>query len=139
MKTIPNRIADTYNRITTGRRYPGVNIREIWDYRLSSAVPCIDTTGGTWVAQVWRKENIPFDPANPEHTLATPLETYDTGIKTTLNDSKDCDKVSACYVWLITVRDKYSLPDIEERKPLVKKINQMNAQLAAIGAANHDD
>ncbi|MCH9836292.1 hypothetical protein K0U83_11555 [bacterium] len=111
----------------------GENIREVWDYRLSNATPLIDRRGGTWVAQVWAKANPDYDPADPS-TLAAPLEVYDTGIPATPGDEHDPEKVLACYVWFLAVRDEYARADIEELKPFVATINQATAELALRGA-----
>ncbi len=105
----------------------GRNIREVWDFRLSTASPLIDRRGGTWVVQIWANEGSP-----------QPLEEYDTGMPVEVNDQFDTKKLTVCYKWLLTVRDKYALPDIEERKPLVAQINAANAQLAQLGRVNND-
>lgn len=107
----------------------GINIREVWDFRLSSAVPGIDTRSGTWVVSIYAKENPDYDPENPT-TLALPLETYDTGIKSVEGDEYDTVKVSVCYEWLKSVRDKYSLDNIEELKPSVANTNKLTASLS---------
>lgn len=112
--------------------FEGKNILEVWDYRLSTACPMIDRSGGTWVVKIFAKDNLDYsEGAKP----ALPLETHDTGIQTKPNDAYDTAKVAKCYEWLLTVRDKYALPNIEELKPIVKKINKANAELAAKGAA----
>lgn len=110
----------------------GVNIREVWDFRLSTAVPQIDRSTGTWVVNIYSKTNPDYDPSKPE-TLAKPLESHDTGIKFVTGDEYDSKKVISCFEWLLKVRDKYSLDDIDERKPLVAKINAANAALAELG------
>ena len=112
----------------------GVHIREVWDFRLSSAVPGIDTRSGTWVVSIYAKENPDYDPDNSA-TLALPLEIHDTGIKSVFGDEYDKAKVSVCFEWLKSVRDKYSLDNIEELKPLVKDVNEENAKLSELGAA----
>ena len=112
----------------------GKDIREVWDFRLSSAVPQIDRRSGAWVVNIYSKTNPDYDPEDPT-TLAAPLESHDTGIAFEEGDERDESKVIVCYEWLLTIRDKYTLPDIEERKPLVALINKANAALAALGAA----
>lgn len=111
----------------------GKNIREVWDFRLSRAVPVIDRRGGTWVVQIWAKTNPDYNPKDPS-TLARPLEVYDTGIPAEDGDEYNTDKVKVCYEWLKTVRDNYSLDDIEDRKPIVAQINEANDKLAAMNA-----
>lgn len=114
--------------------FQGKNIREVWDFRLSSAVPVINRTSGTWVVEIWSKDNPDYDPKRPE-SAATPLEAYDTGIEAVEGDEFDSQKVGVCYQWLYTVRDKYALPNIEELKPHVAKINEANEALSKLGAA----
>lgn len=95
----------------------GLDIKEVWDYRLSTAVPTIYNQGKTWVVAIHSKGE-----------SNDPLETHDTGVSTEKGDTYDTDKVKVCFEWLKSVRDKYSLPDIEERKPLVAKINRLHAE-----------
>lgn len=111
--------------------FEGVNIREVWDYRLSSAVPQVDRRSGTWVVQILAKSNPDYDPSKPE-TMAKPLEVHDTGIKAVTGDEYDCDKLKVCYEWLLTRRDDYALENIEEMKPVVAKINALNAKLGEL-------
>ena len=110
----------------------GISIREVWDYRLSRAIPIISRKSGFWVVEIRSKSNPDFDPSNPD-SISEPLEVFDTKIPVMNNDEYDTVKVIKCYEWLKTVRDNYSLPDIEERKPLVATINAANAALAALG------
>ena len=110
------------------------DIKEVWDYRLSSAVPLIDRASGTWVVKIFAKDNEDYDPSK-QKTMALPLEEFDTGIVYELGDEYDVSKLKPCYEWLLSVRDKYSLPNIEELKPVVSKINEANAKLAELGAA----
>ena len=109
------------------------NIREVWDYRLSTAVPTIYRDSGTWVVKIYAKENPDYDPAKPE-ALAQPLAEHDTGIEAVEGDEYDPDKLRPCFEWLLSVRDEYALDDIEELKPIVKKINEANAKMAELGA-----
>ena len=109
-----------------------MRIEDVWDYRLSTAAPLIDRRSGTWVVQIWSKNNPDYDPAAGP---ARPLEEYDTGIPFVPGDEHDEEKISICYDWLLSVRDKYSRPDIEELKPVVARIRKAQAELAARGAA----
>ena len=113
--------------------YAGVDIKEVWDFRLSRAAPVIVRGKEFWEIQIWAKDNPAYDPEKPE-TLAKPLEVISTDIKVEPGDEYDTAKVAACYELMYKVRDNYSLPDIEERKPLVAKINAANAALADLGA-----
>jgi len=111
------------------KKFEGKEIREVWDFRLSTANPLIDTRSGTWIVHIYSNKN-------PDFTgkAAQPLESYDTGIKSEVGDEYDSSKVSKCYEWLYSVRDKYSRKNIEELKPHVKKINAANKALAELGA-----
>ena len=100
----------------------GENILEVWDYRLSTAVPLIDRRDGTWVVAVYAKNN----------NTGEPVESYNTGIESVDGDEYDREKVTVCYEWLLTVRDRYSLPDIEGLKPLASRANQLQAELSEI-------
>ena len=111
----------------------GEDIREIWNHRLSRAVPCIDRRGGTWVAQIWAKSHPDHRPGDTS-TLAMPLETFDTGIAAVEGDTHDREKIRACYVWLKSRRDEYALPNVEELKPTVAQIEAKNQELHELNA-----
>ena len=96
------------------------DIREVWDYRLSIAVPHMDRTGATWLVVICAK-------------TGGELERYDTGIKVEDLDTNDQRKLNICYEWLLSIRDKYALPNIKQMKPLVKIINQANKELSILG------
>lgn len=100
----------------------GVNIKEVWDYRLSTAVPTIYNSGKTWSVMINAKDNGDL------------LAVYDTKIPCEHGDAYDHKKVKGCYEWLLTVHDMYSRDNIEELKPIVAKINALNAELAATAA-----
>ena len=105
----------------------GKHILEVWDYRLSIAVPIIYREGKTWVVAVCSKVSPDYTEGG---TPAEPLEIHDTGIPSEKGDAYDTTKVKVCYEWLLTVRDKYSLSNIEELKPLAAAANKANAELA---------
>jgi hypothetical protein len=109
------------------KKFAGKDIKEVWDYRLSNACPFIERKG-TWVVHICAKSNKDFN----GNEYSKPLESHDTGIKTEINDANDYKKVAKCYEWLYSVRDKYSLPDIAKRKPLVSKINAANKAAAEV-------
>ncbi len=81
------------------KQFKGIDIKEVWDYRLSSATPLIYNTGKTWLVAIYSKgeEN-------------EPLETHDTGIPCEKGDTYDKRKIIECFKWLYSVRDKYTLP-----------------------------
>ena len=124
--------------MTTNKTFQGIDIKEVWDYRLSSATPMIDRRGGTWVVHIYAKANADYDPANPE-SIAQPLESFDTEIPAEKGDTWDVEKVKVCYEWLYSVRDKYSLPNIEQMKPHVAKINAANKALADLAVGKSPD
>lgn len=110
----------------------GIDIREVWDFRLSKAVPMIDRTSGTWVIKIFAKNNPDYNPEDPA-TLAVPLEEHDTGIIFVEGDEYDTEKLIPCFKWLLSARDEYSLSHIEERKPVVAIINVANKKAGKIG------
>ena len=105
------------------KQFEGVDIREVWNFRLSTAVPTIHREGGTWVVHIHSKVD-----------GGEPLESHDTGIEAVSGDQFNKDNLIACYKWLYSVRDKYALEDIEERKPHVAQIEEVNKILAQMGA-----
>lgn len=102
------------------KKFNGVDMREVWDYRLSTAVPTIYRRD-TWQVEITSKG------PNPK-----PLAVHDTGIPVEPDDTHDREKISACYEWLYQQRDQFALPDIEERKPIVKRIHELAAQRAEL-------
>lgn len=94
------------------------DIREVWDFRLSSAAPTLYNLPG----ENWRVE------IHDKGEDNEPLATYDTGIPSTPGDNWNTEGMDACYAWLRSVRDEYALPGIEIRKPVVAMINEANAE-----------
>jgi hypothetical protein len=116
------------------KTFKGVDIREVWDFRLSTAVPQINREGGTWVVYIYAKDNADYIPGQPP---VEPLDTYDTGIQSESGDQFDTKKIKVCYKWLYSQRDKYSKPNIENLKPHVAKINTINDALNAAMSEAH--
>ncbi len=108
----------------------GKDILEVWDYRLSTAYPIINNSGPEWIVEIHAKSAPDYDPENPDD-FAKPLEVFKTGIVSANGDSFDAEKVKICYEWLKTVRDKYSLDNIDELKPLVKDVRASQERLHA--------
>ena len=104
------------------KEFEGVDIKEVWNYRLSSAVPHIETGSGTWIVCIHAKDGGEL------------LASHDTGIKTEVGDERDTAKVKECYVWLYSVRDEYALDGIEAMKAQVAKIEEANKILSELGA-----
>ena len=109
------------------KKFQGENILEVWDWRLSKASPTFYREK-TWIIAIHANDSPDYD-----GTPNSALEVYDTGIEVEENDIHDKEKLIVCYEWLYSVRDKYALDDIEERKPLVGKINQENLKLSQSG------
>ena len=109
----------------------GKNIKEVWDYRLSTATILIDRRSGTWVVQIWAKNSPDYDPEKPE-TLAQPLEIFDTEIPWEDGDEYSSENLTVCFEWLLTVRHAYALPNIEALKPAVVRLDKANAALAEL-------
>ncbi len=115
----------------------GINTREVWDFRLSTACVRIMRLE-TWIVEIWAKnlpDHVPEHkdddgnviPATPD---ALPLAVHDTGISVVKGDHHDTAKMKVCFEWLLTQRDKYALDDIEERKPAAAEINRINMEMA---------
>lgn len=118
--------------MNTKKTFSGVDIKEVWDFRLSAAHPLLrNDIGDTWKVQIWSNDNVDYDPADPS-TLAKPLEEHDTGIPCEKGDSHDANKVKACFAILYPLRDKYSRDHIEQRKPVVSLINSANAKASSL-------
>jgi len=101
------------------KQHAGVNILEVWDFRLSKSSPILYDTGEFWRVVINANDG------------SGVLDEYITDVKTTGN-VHDPVGISACYDWLRTVRDKYSRDHIELRKPLVAEINAANEKAASI-------
>lgn len=99
----------------------GVNIKEVWDFRLSKA-SCQIVRRENWECEIICKNG------------GGVLETHDSGIPYTQGDAYDCEKLKPCFEWFKSRRDDYALENIEELKPGVAKINEENAKLAAKGS-----
>jgi hypothetical protein len=115
------------------KEFTGVDIKEVWNHRLSTAVPTINRDGATWVVEIWSKSNPDYVPGN-EKTLAKPLEVFDTGIKSEVGDHHDPAKIAKCYEWLYTKRDAYAHQNIEALKPIVASIEAKTADLLQLNA-----
>jgi len=131
----------------------GVNTREVWDFRLSTATVRI-MRQKTWIVEIWSKTLPDYHPERvvsdcdgetgepipgterkvPETPPAEPLQVHDTKIPVEKGDDHDRKKISVCFEWLKSVRDDYALPNIEELKPVVAEINRINAELAEVQA-----
>lgn len=109
----------------------GVDVKEVWDWRLSKAQPINYNSGDTWIVKIVANDG------------SGVLEEHDTGIPTKDKDgyrnTHDLKAVAACHEWARSVRDKYSRDNLELRKPVVALINAANRsinELANDGAEN---
>lgn len=103
----------------------GIDIREVWDFRLSIGSPILYQDGDTWIVRVWAN-----DPGDETKVL---LAEHDTGVETN-GDPYQSEGVIACFKWLYSVRDEFSRDNIEHRKPVVAMINAANDQASKINA-----
>lgn len=129
-------------------KHKGENIREVWEYRLSTATPRIMRGLKTWIVEIWSQTLPDHIPAHTAHDwkdgevvpgtarqvsateLPEPLAVFDTGIETGDDVMPSRETVAICYDWLRSVRDDYSRPDIEKLKPRVAAINKVQAEMA---------
>ena len=99
------------------REITGTDVRDAWDWRLSVAQPINFNSGDTWIVRIIANDG------------SGVLEEHDTGIPTVkdgVRDPHDIEAVTACHTWAKSIRDKYSRPHIELRKPVVAMINAAN-------------
>ena len=102
------------------KKYKGYDIREVWDWRLSKGNPILFCDGPTWVIRIF---------ANDGGGLMTEHVT-DYPTKGTIEDYTDYETIAKCYEWLRTVRDDHSRRNLEELKPKVARINEINKRLS---------
>jgi len=104
------------------KSYRGVQTREVWDFRLSTASPVLHNSGKTWRIDI--------------HPLVdgtgTPLESIETDIPVEKGEKGLIKGQAACFAILRTMRDKYSHPDIEELKPVAAAINAKADSISAL-------
>lgn len=108
-----------------GNKYLGVDIREVWDWRLSIAQPILFNDGETWVIRIYA--NVAKD---GESAL---LEEIETDIPTAGTDIVEGQ--ARCYPLLRAIRDKYSRDDIDERRQMVAEINARNKSISEASQA----
>jgi len=97
----------------------GINTREVFDHYLSTVTPTIYNRGkgDTWVICLDYKDG------------SGNAETHVTDILCERNDTYDCEKLKKCFEWIKSVRDKYSIPNIEEAKPEIAAMRLLNDDL----------
>ncbi len=100
------------------------NILEVWDFRLSLGSPILYCDKKHWKVKVWA--NTPN--LNEDKTL---LAEYETDIVSD-NNPRNKEGINACYIWLKSIRDKFSRPNIELRKPVTNLINSTNKEASKI-------
>lgn len=102
-------------------RFAGVDIKEVWDWRLSTGNPILYCDGDTWVIRIWANKS-----PDGESTL---LQEIETEIPST-GGLHDHAAIGKCYETLYVIRDNFSRENIDILKPLVAKINSVNKKLA---------
>ncbi len=103
------------------------SILEVWDYRLSTAQPM--NFMGLPEQSVF--EGAEYDKARAnwcgvifsQGEDGTPLAFFDSGVAVEKGDTDD-DMPDSIYEFYRSVRDEYSLPDIEKLKPKVAVIRE---------------
>lgn len=135
--------------MSTPKSYPGKDIREVWDFRLSHGTPMLFNSGETWRIKVfandphneaWKdhpgKEIMPISAQDEARGLKpnirVVLEDIETDIPTSTTTIEEGQAL--CYPYLRKVRDKYSRSGIEHRKPVVALINSAVAKLQQLQA-----
>ena len=98
--------------------FKGVEIREVFDFRLSRGSVFLFNSGKNWVVQIISNTS----PDDGPEILAEHITDVRTGPGT------DADGIKACYAWLHSVRDDFSRDNIELRKPVVALINASNTE-----------
>lgn len=107
------------------KKYQGVDIREVWDWRLSIAQPILFNNGEIWIIRIYANEA-----ADGESAL---LEEIETDIPTA--GVSIIEGQQRCYPMLREIRDKYSRDNIDELKPKVAAINAANRAAAEASQA----
>lgn len=130
------------------KTFEGKKIREVWDFRLSYASPVLYNSGAFWVIHIYA--NNPHHDAWKDHpgreetngNVRVLLEEIVTDIPTLPNgDPKERMTPEAikagqqaCYPILYKVREKYTRDNFELRKPVVKLINESNAECGRLNS-----
>jgi hypothetical protein len=110
--------------------FEGVDIREVWDWRLSNGMAILYDDGPTWAVRVWA--NNP-----PEGEVKQLLAEHVTDVAT-CGDPRDPEGVAACYEWLHSIRDDHARDNIELRKPVCAMIQGANTLAASLnGEGKH--
>lgn len=110
----------------TASDFQGLDIREVWDFRLSEACPYLFNSGEFWVIRI-----VANDGSGVLEEIETDIPTVNPPTAQSIVEGQ-----RQCYPILYSIRDKYSRPDIDDLKPVVAEINEKNRQLAAALAAN---
>lgn len=92
----------------------GINTRKVFDHYLSTVTPTIYNSGKFWRIVLDYKDG------------SGVAEAVETNIPCEKGDTYDCEKIKCCFEWIKSVRDKYSMPNLEELKPKVAVIRLIN-------------
>jgi hypothetical protein len=109
------------------KTYEGKDIREVWDWRLSRGNPVLYNDGDTWVIRVYAN-SAPDGERVMLKEIVTEMPTVVNGVR----DVNDHAAIAKCYELLRAVRDEFSRDHIEDRKPVVKLINESNKEATRI-------
>jgi len=122
--------------------FKGLDIREVWDFRLSHGSPILFNSGEFWVIKVFA--NDPENEAWKDHPGREEFETPDGNVVRVVLEEIVTDIPTHgttiqegqqnCYPYLYEIRDKYSRSNIELRKPVVKLINDSNRKASELNA-----
>lgn len=121
--------------VKTADDFDGVDIREVWNFRLSKGIPLIVRRDGSWFVEIWSKNNADYVDGNEP---AKPLHVKNMGIPHEPGDECNNIKISQCFAYLYSIRDQYSLDHIELRKPVVAYIEKSNQVAATITESIQD-
>ena len=104
--------------------FKGVDIREVFDFRLSLGAAFLFNSGEFWAVKIISNTS----PDDGPETLAEHI----TDVPTTT--VPDAEGIKACYAWLHSVRDNIARDHIELRKPVVALINASNVEAGKLTA-----
>ena len=105
--------------------FKGVEIREVFDFRLSKGAAFLFNSGEYWAVKI-------ISNTSPDGAAET-LAEHVTDVRAKVLPPEV--GVAACYAWLHSVRDNHERDNIELRKPVVALINASNTEASKINSA----
>jgi hypothetical protein len=100
------------------KKFKGKFIREVWDFRLSKGCPYLYCDDQFWTIRIW---------ANKPMGKRQMLKEHVTDIPATGNPHDEA-AIALCYQWLYSVRDDFARDDIDEIKPRVLAMHEVDTQ-----------